>query len=703
MEQVKEVDVENGDISIHVPSNEPARRGNSIVQALSRSARPPHGIVANSRTANLPTRKGSKGTVLQEQLFFPQDLGIPEPTLLVKTRILRKTVEANDVVGARRIIARLKQDGAEKSAGFTIQDVSGNGLLQIAALRNHVKMTEVLLEMGFDINAVDSNHGTALQAAIYLDHYAILMPLLHNPKMVSSTTGGFYGSALQVAAFKGCAKVTRVLLSRPEVDVNVIGGKYGNVLQAAARSGVPSIVQMILDGGFKDVNIPGNVYGTALEAAAKGNGSKIEQHLKPLSRGKILKKPITKPHMVTRKVDSAMGNTDYLAVAEILLNRKDNNAKVNIGGGQRFGHPLNAAAASGQKAMLSLLLKKDDEQSPGGSPLRYKTIALMSAITQCVDTGSRLDLVQMLVEHGTPTDFEDVTSPYRRPLTAAAAMDCPKVLSYLLERAGSRKLEVINAESGLYGCALRAAICAASEDTALELIKQGADLTISELNHGYILHHAIFKHLNKVVSYLIDNKLVDVNAADENDQTPLHIAAYRGRVTIVEKLLSATPNVHSQDLWGDTPLAIVEGRLERDNNPGPTLEDLRRIQQLLADKACRSNGPYSMGSLNSFHGPTLFKKLSSGLSRRSGLPKPRSVYSSIDWNPGLGFKATVVDVLGNEDDLVNEVVITARVEMNDLLYRDGAVDEIMKDRGSRDEKTLRWIHIPTNNVCVLQV
>lgn len=591
------------------------------------------------------------------------------------TRILWNTVIGNDVDGATLIIARLKAEGVEKSAGFTIQDISGNGLLQIAALMNYVSMTELLLDQGFDVNAVDSNHGTALQAAIYMNHTGIIKMLLEDNKINVNTKGGYHGCALQVAAFKGSEELVKELLShRPNpADVNILAGKYGSVLQAAARSGQPSIVGLILNSGFKDVNIEGGVYGTALQAAAKGDYTGTN-FLRRLSRGRVLRQATDVPRRVV------VTPCDYLTIAKMLLNR---GAKVNICGGKRTGSAINAAASSGQREMLELLLKADDS-----SPLRRKRVALMTAITQKV-VEDRLPLVKLLVEHGADIDFEAEGSLYNRSLTAAAAMNCKPVVEYLLSEAKDKKKILMNVESGIFGSALRAALSAPAKETSEYLIEQGADLITGDQSYGNVLHLATFSGLNGVVQLLLQ-KRVDVNALDENDQTALHIAVYHGWISIVESLLGFGAKVNQVDVWGDTPLDIVERRLERDSNPGPSLEDLRKIKQLLLDQNCLERKP----ELNtSFHGPSIFKRPQASRPNRS---RARSVYSSPKWNPGLGFEASIVDFLDNEGE---EYVLVEQLSVDDLLYRNGAVEEIMKKGGStKDNPNLRWIHLPANNV-----
>jgi hypothetical protein len=62
-----------------------------------------------------------------------------------RTSDLRNAVEIGDVKLAREVIDSLQCKKVDGFDGFSIQDASGNGLLQIAALKNDIKMVSDLL------------------------------------------------------------------------------------------------------------------------------------------------------------------------------------------------------------------------------------------------------------------------------------------------------------------------------------------------------------------------------------------------------------------------------------------------------------------------------------------------------------------------------------------------------------------------------
>jgi ankyrin repeat protein len=604
---------------------------------------------------------------------IPDDLGT-----MTMACILRNMVVANDVEGATAVIARM--NGHRNPEGFTIQDVAGNGILQIAALKNLDSMTKRLLDQGLDINDVDNNHGTAVQAAIYMSHDKVLKVLLDENRtwLDVNTTGGYYGCALQVAAFKGSENYIKQLFRLGVIeDVCIAKSKYGTALQAAARTGLPSILELILRLKLVDVNAESGVYGTALQAAAKGDYTEAPTCLRRISRGRTLKQH-TNP-IVLRQ--TAQVRRKYLDVAQILLNR---DAKVNAYGG-RLRSPVNAAASSGQFEMLKLLLGYDES-----SPLEEKKAvygrALLSAITQTFNE-NRLPLVKELIDRGADVNFAEGNGLFNRPLTAAAAMNDQEVVAYLLEISEDKK-EFMDAESGIYGTALRAALSAPkpARNTVLYLIRQGANLSKGDQPYGNILHLATFANLNDIVEVLLDEYKVAVNALDMNDQTALHIAAYRGYEQVANTLLKRGANTDLRDVWGNTPLDVLEDVIGRESHPVPSLEGLRKIRKRLFQESVHED---MQRACRPFPGPLITRQ--SQDSKRA-----RPVFDSPKWNPGLKFRATIVDFLEKGEQ---EYILVKDLQIDDLLYKKGALDETMGTMEAGYEVKLRWIHLPANNVC----
>ena len=62
-----------------------------------------------------------------------------------------------------------------------------------------------------------------------------------------------------------------------------------------------------------------------------------------------------------------------------------------------------------------------------------------------------------------------------------------------------------------------------------------------------------------VIAQLLLERGADVNAPDDNNQIPLHLACYFGRVKVVHVLLNACANVDVKNDQGQTALHVVSG------------------------------------------------------------------------------------------------------------------------------------------------
>jgi ankyrin repeat protein len=412
----------------------------------------------------------------------------------------------------------LARDDLLESAGFTTQDASGNGLLQIASLNGHLEILTILLNRGININAVDRNHGTALQAAIYMGHEAVYRELLEWPekkpaedqkdasrqlprnpqdsgqskvttqtkrleitkgKLDVNTKGGYYGCALQVAAYRANSEVVNKLIDEG-AEVNISGGKYGYPLQAAVRTGSMDIVRPILSQVGIDVNTKGGRYGSALQAVARG-GYGTRMALPEISRGQVLKQFATNSDgKLVARVDKDPKAEGYVIIAAELL---DKGALLD-GGNGTLDNPINAASCSGSKEMLKLMLDNFKDKTKRSETWDEKdsdvlTKALLAAITH--SPKNQKDLVELLVQRGAQLQYPPSATLPNLPLEAAATKNLLEVVKYLLKTTDTfGKYADTLAVSGIHGTALRAAIAGAAlnpdhEDVAACLLDNIAE------------------------------------------------------------------------------------------------------------------------------------------------------------------------------------------------------------------------------------
>ncbi|XP_067662018.1 putative ankyrin repeat protein RF_0381 [Haliotis asinina] len=64
------------------------------------------------------------------------------------------------------------------------------------------------------------------------------------------------------------------------------------------------------------------------------------------------------------------------------------------------------------------------------------------------------------------------------------------------------------------------------------LVKEGADLTLTDENHSTILHIACETENLNIVKYILNENIVDINSRDDDDMTPLMTAALWGHADV---------------------------------------------------------------------------------------------------------------------------------------------------------------------------
>jgi hypothetical protein len=217
------------------------------------------------------------------------------------------------------------------------------------------------------------------------------------------------------------------------------------------------------------------------------------------------------------------------------------------------------------------------------------------------------------------------------------------------------------------------------------------DWTIWDADYGNLLQLAVALGLEDTVSLLLKYG-VDPNVRDTSQKTALHLAAWFGFSQIVKLLLANDADIYAKDESGATPLDQAESSLDNDNHAGAQ-RDLGEIIQTLRRKIQKVQETDRIKVGMEFLGAT---RNSNFLAR--DLPrKAKSVFAMPFWNPGVGFRATIVDIWDIDDQ---EYLMLTRPNIEDILYNREALDWMMTSKSERVGalNKLRWIHIPVNNV-----
>ncbi|KAH7071151.1 ankyrin repeat-containing domain protein [Paraphoma chrysanthemicola] len=176
----------------------------------------------------------------------------------------------------------------------------------------------------------------------------------------------------------------------------------------------------------------------------------------------------------------------------------------------------------------------------------------------------------LLLAHGSSTDCKDARG--RTPLDLAIESDCIDATRALLGSGADVHgdcTEIASIPEHVWTCALFMAVARGHGEVVRLLVEEyfaDEDATkLSSLGRG-LLHYLACSPpgtLDDTVDMLFGLRL-EVNAEDNDRDTPLHVAAREGNSSIAKKLLEHGATTHPQNRKGETPLDLAKARRHRE-------------------------------------------------------------------------------------------------------------------------------------------
>jgi ankyrin repeat protein len=287
-------------------------------------------------------------------------------------------------------------------------------------------------------------------------------------------------------------------------------------------------------------------------------------------------------------IDSQVVQLSHFSVKEFLTSERLANSRRGV---SRYHVSLRSAHTTVAQACLSVLLSLDDCSNLGDFPLaQYAANHWDDHVRfKGVSSDSRIwDMIQCFLDGNKShwrawhrlRDDDKFLPP--------SADDCPVSLFYaafyglyeVVERLILKHPQYINPRVHSRATPLHAALMGNRFDVAQLLYNHGAKATILDGTKSTLLHVA-FQASDRVVpsvkvlEWLLGHGAgVHVRTRDENERTPLHLAAENGRVEAVWMLIEHKAEIEAQDKHGRTPLHVAVGR-----------QSLQLVQTLIEHKA----------------------------------------------------------------------------------------------------------------------
>eukprot|EP00128_Syssomonas_multiformis_P007905 Colp12_sorted_trinity150504_noHs@18014 len=162
-------------------------------------------------------------------------------------------------------------------------------------------------------------------------------------------------------------------------------------------------------------------------------------------------------------------------------------------------------------------------------------------------TERNLDELRKLVDSGVDVNRGDYDA--RTALHLAAAEGHTEIVAYLIS-AGAN----VNVIDRFGGTPLSDALKGRHSEVAALLRSKGARISVRPQDAGAAMCQAAAVGDARLVQFLLDTAGVDINSADYDFRTALHLAAATGQEEVVQLLLARGADVHAQDRFGNTAL-----------------------------------------------------------------------------------------------------------------------------------------------------
>jgi ankyrin len=481
--------------------------------------------------------------------------------------------------------AKLVKDLLAKGAEADVRESNGSTPLHIAARRGDLELCKLLIDKGLDVNAKNEDDETPLLIAARINSEDLLDLLLAHGANVE-TNDKSDRTPLHYAALNGNLAMTKLFLSKG-LKADVKDQNSFTPLHFASLANAPDVAATLVQSGA-DVN-----------AKTGHQTGLLSQMLKVMaSRLPVAGMFVSKESLISDLIDMAnevdltplhcackAGSTD---VAKLLLqNKAEVDAKSTLG-----DTPLHIAAKQRNLALIQLLLasnasiglKNKEDNTPFG--ILFLQGGVESIRWLCEFVRSHPDLIPGLVKDECPllhfaayvgdqalakmaieqkadvnqvekltplqfaiiggnqamvdlllaskADLAKKSSNGSTCLHIAAGTGNDAVLTTLLRK--SRALVNEKNDDGL--TPLMLAVGSKGLECVKSLISAGASLNVKDPQEKTLVHYCAMSPSLEMMQYLVNEKSLDVNAADKDGITPLHIASQKGQLDVVKFLLS---------------------------------------------------------------------------------------------------------------------------------------------------------------------
>jgi len=453
----------------------------------------------------------------------------------IKQVPLIEAVKKGDAAAVSALIAK-KADVKEAEA-------DGSTALHWAAHQNDVASVDLLIKAGADVKAVTRNGATPFSLACYRGNAAVIERLLAAGEDAKAVIDG--EPVIMMAARAGDPAAVKALL-KAGADPNVAEESRGQTaLMWASAEGNTEAVKVLLAAG---ANVNARSKGPATKQEMGGRIPRVNDPLGLRAHRDPTWAPNTNGLQFTPIMWAA--RQGHIDTVKALLDGKADVNDEKPGDGTTV---LQLAVMNRHYELAGVLLDRgaDPNRGPGYTALhqlawtRRLNAKFGPLNPQATGTLDSMDLAKALVDKGVNINAQMTKSfgdGYRNRmnrigatafLLSAKLVDVP-MMKFLVEHGADIHITNADGDSPLM-LAAGVAILNPNEDAGTEAETLAA------------------------VKYLMDDLKIDVNAQNNNKETALHGAAYRGFNSVAQLLIDRGAKLDVENILGWKPVTVADG------------------------------------------------------------------------------------------------------------------------------------------------
>jgi ankyrin repeat protein len=446
--------------------------------------------------------------------------------------------------------------------------------------------------------------------------------------------------------------VKLLVQSGASIQYEISGSLPSLPLEAAATKDLLPVVEYLLEVKDNqkqrvDLSAESGIHGTALRAAIAARSERVAQHLiiHQAEEFKIQQLPMAESsNLPTKTPKNEPRNVQFPAmwIAQATP-----------------GSAISAPAGSTGTRSAEEVENVRKQAEPISRDAEYGNILQLAASQRLKST------VELLLKYGADPNIQDTSN--RRALHIASWFGFPEIVDLLLE----------------YGADINA------KDEWGETARDQAEESLNRDGHPGG-SEADLQRIRQTFA----NRLVEINPEKPGTE-------FKGPKKIKSAKKSTRKAKSGKDEWGkEKPRSEETKVVPREVGIGATetTRTLAKDLSTVVELASTGTGPTST-EVKPENAVKVFPKTT-----RSKKAKP--VFTMPSWVPGLGFRATIVDIWESEAETeVQECLLWKEPKVDEILYKEAIIDAIMKydAKPTGAKEKVRWIHLPTNNVSFLQL